>query len=153
MITEYLTSHNFNNIQSLFVQKGNPLGPINLWILFRKNYGTKRAPYVYTPKTTLYQQKERSKHVSFQNGGQKFEKPFSQGNFSKLKNMNTLQFWNKYEKKNIIFENGDQNNVSQLIEFCAYAMVYRYLELQLLENLESFSIRVTEFIWACSFVE
>ena len=69
----------------------------------------KLAPYVYTPKTTKYQQTERSRNVLFQNGGQKiifisqnvtrpkFEKPFSQWNFSikfgsQMQNMNTFTY-------------------------------------------------------------
>ena len=44
-----------------------PLSNVNR----NRNFGTKLAPYVYTPKTIRYQQKERSKSVSFQNGGQK----------------------------------------------------------------------------------
>ena len=38
---------------------------------FRRNFGTKLAPYLYTPKTTINQQNEHSKNVTFQNGGQK----------------------------------------------------------------------------------
>ena len=54
-----------------FMHKRGPLGPIHFWVLSRRNYGTKLAPQVYKPKTTVFQQKERSKNVSFQNGGQK----------------------------------------------------------------------------------
>ena len=54
----------------MFVHNGGPLGPIHFSVLFRRNFGTKLATYVHTPKTTLYQQKERSKNVLFQNGGQ-----------------------------------------------------------------------------------
>ena len=59
--------------------EGGPLGPNHFWIglLFRRNIGTKLAPYVYTLKTTIYQQKEQSKNVSFQNGGQKKKRNFS----------------------------------------------------------------------------
>ena len=45
-------------------------------IIFRRNFGTKLAPCVYTPKTTIYQQKERSKKLSFQNGAQTDEFSF-----------------------------------------------------------------------------
>ena len=107
---------------------GECLGPINFRELFLKNFGTKHAPYVNTPKTTIYQQKERSKKkVLFQNSGQKnnfrfaksyvtkFEKSFSRRNFSikfgsKLKNVNSFIFLKIELKKNIMFKNGDQTS-------------------------------------------
>ena len=42
-------------------QGGGPLGPIHFWVLSRRNFGTKLAPHVYIPKTTIYQQKRRIK--------------------------------------------------------------------------------------------
>ena len=93
-----------------FVHNGGPLGPIQFQVFSRRNFGTKLAPYLYTPKATTNQQKEHSKNVAFQNGGQKtnfrfakivtwpkFEKPLSQWNFpmkfgSKYENMKTFTF-------------------------------------------------------------
>ena len=93
-----------------FEHKGGPLGAIHFLVLFRRNFGTKFAPYVYPPKTTIYEQKERSKNVLFRNGDQKtnfrfaikvtwpkFEKSLFRMNFSikfgsKLKNVNTITF-------------------------------------------------------------
>ena len=37
---------------------------------FPQKSGTKLAPYLYTPKTTIYHPKQNSKNVPFQNGGQ-----------------------------------------------------------------------------------
>ena len=80
-----------------FVHKGGPLGPIHFWVLSRRSFGTKLAPYVYTPKTTIYQQKEWSKNVSFQNGGQKNEFSFrKKSHVSKIwKTTFPKEFFNK----------------------------------------------------------
>ena len=53
-----------------FVHKGGPLRPILRKVLFRRNFSTKLAPYLYTPKATINQQKQIGKHLPFQNGGQ-----------------------------------------------------------------------------------
>ena len=47
-----------------------PLGPSH-FKYFPVGFGTKLAPYMNAPKTTTNQQKEHSKNVPFQNGGQK----------------------------------------------------------------------------------
>ena len=52
------------------MHEGGPLGP-PFCVLSHRNFGTELAPYVYAPETTIYQQKEQSKNISFQNGGQK----------------------------------------------------------------------------------
>ena len=95
----------------VYVQ-GDQLGPIHFLVLSRRNFVTKSALHVYTPKVIIYQQKEQSKNVSFQNVGHKTnfclakkvtwpkfggKKTLSQRNFSvkfgsKLKNINTIIF-------------------------------------------------------------
>ena len=47
-----------------------PLGPNHFQVLPRRNFGTKVAPYLYTPKITI-NQKNKTKNVPCQNGGQK----------------------------------------------------------------------------------
>ena len=45
-----------------FVHKGwGSLGPIHFWVLSRKNFGTKLAPYVYTPTKQPYISKKNIK--------------------------------------------------------------------------------------------
>ena len=44
-----------------FVHKGGPLGPNHFKVLFGRNFSTKLAPYLYTPKTTINQQKNIKK--------------------------------------------------------------------------------------------
>ena len=55
---------------SLPFAQGGSTWTLSFLGIFRKNFSTKIAPYLYTPKTTINQQKEHSRNVAFQNGGQ-----------------------------------------------------------------------------------
>ena len=65
-----------SNFSLQFVYKQGSLGPRQNRILSNKKFRTKLSPYLYTSKTTITQQqnktkqKKKSKNLPYQNGGQ-----------------------------------------------------------------------------------